>query len=114
MRADNEALYRENAQLRTELMEMRRLAEESGRYQRLLGLRDATPAETIAARVIAIDASPVLPRRARRARSRRGDGQARACPCSRPRAWSGRINRVAGDSSDVMLLVDPAFGASTC
>src|SRR5678816_3901282 len=52
VRAENESLHRENRQLRTELMEMRRLAEESGRYQRLLGLRDATPAETIAARVI--------------------------------------------------------------
>ena len=30
---------RENARLRAELLEVRRLAEESGRYQRLLGSR---------------------------------------------------------------------------
>jgi len=58
VRGENETLTRENQKLRAELTEMRRLAEESGRYQRLLGLRDVTPAETIAARVIAVDASP--------------------------------------------------------
>ena len=50
VRGENETLTRENQKLRAELTEMRRLAEESGRYQRLLGLRDVTPAETIAAR----------------------------------------------------------------
>src|SRR5262245_25836085 len=44
VRAENETLARENKKLRAELIEMRRLAEESGRYQRLLGLRDVTPA----------------------------------------------------------------------
>src|SRR3954454_16179130 len=48
VRAENERLQRDNARLRAELLEMRRLAEESGRYQRLLGLRDLTPAETVA------------------------------------------------------------------
>jgi len=38
VRAENDALARENARLRAELLEVRRLAEESGRYQRLLGL----------------------------------------------------------------------------
>ena len=77
VRAENEALHRENRQLRTELMEMRRLAEESGRYQRLLGLRDATPAETHRGAGDRHRRLAVLPRRARRHRSRRGDGQAR-------------------------------------
>ena len=95
MRAENEALHRENRQLRAELMEMRRLAEESGRYQRLLGLRDATPAETIAARVIAIDASPYF--RVARVDIDRGEGTVRrGMPVLTPEGVVGRINRVAG------------------
>ena len=106
VRAENDALHRENRQLRTELMEMRRLAEESGRYQRLLGLRDATPAETIAARVIAIDASPYF--RVARVDIDRGEATVRrGMPVLTPEGVVGRINRVAGKSSDVLLLVDP-------
>src|SRR5690349_8734138 len=106
VRSENEALHRENRQLRTELMEMRRLAEESGRYQRLLGLRDATPAETIAARVIAIDASPYF--RVARVDIDRGEGTVRrGMPVLTPEGVVGRINRTAGKSSDVLLLVDP-------
>ena len=106
VRADNEALYVENRKLRTELLEMRRLAEESGRYQRLLGLRDATPAETIAARVIAIDASPYF--RVARVDIDRGEGTVRrGMPVLTPEGVVGKINRVSGKSSDVLLLVDP-------
>src|SRR6188472_1273946 len=36
VRAENDALVRENKRLRAELSEMRRLAEDSSRYQRLL------------------------------------------------------------------------------
>ena len=89
VRAENEALHRENRQLRTELMEMRRLAEESGRYQRLLGLRDATPAETIAARVIAVDASPYF--RVARVDIDRGEGTVRrGMPVLTPEGVVGR------------------------
>ena len=106
VRAENEALHRENRQLRAELTEMRRLAEESGRYQRLLGLRDVTPAETIAARVIAVDASPYF--RVARVDIDHGEGSVRhGMPVLTPDGVVGRINRVAGKSSDIMLLVDP-------
>jgi len=106
VRAENDTLVRENSKLRTELIEMRRLAEESGRYQRLLGLRDVTPAETIAARVIAVDASPYF--RVARVEIDRGDGMVRrGMPVLTPEGVVGRINRVSGKSSDVMLLVDP-------
>jgi rod shape-determining protein MreC len=106
VRAENETLVRENKKLRTELIEMRRLAEESGRYQRLLGLRDVTPAETIAARVIAVDASPYF--RVARVEIDHGEGTVRrGMPVLTPEGVVGRINRVAGASSDVMLLVDP-------
>jgi len=106
VRAENETLVRENKKLRTELIEMRRLAEESGRYQRLLGLRDVTPAETIAARVIAVDASPYF--RVARVEIDHGEGTVRrGMPVLTPEGVVGRINRVSGKSSDVLLLVDP-------
>jgi rod shape-determining protein MreC len=106
VRGENETLVRENRKLRAELTEMRRLAEESGRYQRLLGLRDVTPAETIASRVIAVDASPYF--RVARVEIDRGEGMVRrGMPVLTPEGVVGRVNRVAGKSSDVMLLVDP-------
>jgi rod shape-determining protein MreC len=106
VRAENDALARENARLRTELLEVRRVAAESGRYQRLLGLKDLTPAETLAARVIGIDASPYF----RVARIEIDQGEAvvrRGMPVLTPDGVVGRINRVAGRTSDIMLLVDP-------
>jgi rod shape-determining protein MreC len=106
VRAENERLSRDNSRLRAELLEMRRLAEESGRYQRLLGLRDLTPAETVAARIISIDASPYF--RVARVEIDRGDGVVRrGLPVLTPEGVVGRIGRVSGHTSDIMLLVDP-------
>lgn len=105
VRGENEQLQRENSRLRAELLEMRRLAQESGRYQRLLGLRDTTPAETIAARVISIDASPYF--RVARVEIDHGEGVVkRGMPVLTPEGVVGRIGRVAGRTSDIMLLVD--------
>jgi rod shape-determining protein MreC len=105
VRAENVQLQRDNSRLRAELIEMRRLAAESGRYQRLLGLRDTTPAETIAARVISIDASPYF--RVARVEIDHGEGVVkRGMPVLTPEGVVGRIGRVAGRTSDIMLLVD--------
>ena len=106
VRGENDDLRRENSRLRTELLETRRLAAESGRYQRLLGLKDLTPAETLAARVISIDASPYF--RVARIEIDRGEGTVhRGMAVLTPEGVVGRINRVAGKTSDIMLLVDP-------
>jgi rod shape-determining protein MreC len=106
VRAENDSLVRDNKRLRAELTEMRRRAEESGRYQRLLGLRDVTPAETIAARVIAVDASPYF--RVARVELDRGEGMVRrGMPVLTPEGVVGRINKTSGKTSDVLLLVDP-------
>ena len=94
-RAENETLVRENRKLRAELGEMRRLAEDSSRYQRLLGLRDVTPAETVAARVVAIDASPYF--RVARVEIDRGEGTVRrGMPVLISEGVVGRINRTTG------------------
>ena len=106
VRAENDALQRENGRLRAELADVRRVAAESVRYQRLLGLRDVTPAETVSARVISIDASPYF--RVARIEIDRGEGVVkRGMPVLTPDGVVGRINRVAGKTSDIMLLVDP-------
>jgi rod shape-determining protein MreC len=105
-RAENHELAKENARLRAELAQAKRLADESGRYQRLLGLRDQTPAETIAARIISIDASPYF--RVARVELDRGEGVVkRGMPVLTPDGVVGRIGHVAGKTSDIMLLVDP-------
>jgi rod shape-determining protein MreC len=105
-RAENHELAKENARLRAEVADLRRLADESGRYQRLLGLRDQTPAETIAARIISIDASPYF--RVARVELDRGDGVVkRGMPVLTPEGVVGRIGHVSGGSSDILLLVDP-------
>lgn len=105
-RAENHELAKENARLRAELADARRLADESARYQRLLGLRDQTPAETIAARIISIDASPYF--RMARVELDRGEGFVkRGMPVLIPEGVVGRIGHVAGKTSDIMLLVDP-------
>jgi rod shape-determining protein MreC len=105
-RAENHELAKENARLRAELADLRRLADESRRYQKLLGLRDQTPAETIAARIISIDASPYF--RVARVELDRGEGVVkRGMPVLTPEGVVGRIGHVAGKTSDIMLLVDP-------
>ncbi len=106
VRGENETLRGENARLRGELTEAKRAAAESSRYQRLLALRDTTPAETLAARVISIDASPYF--RVARVEIDRGEGVVkRGMPVMAPEGLVGRINRVAGAASDILLAVDP-------
>jgi rod shape-determining protein MreC len=106
VRGENETLHSENSRLRAELFEAKRAAAESLRYQRLLGLRDAVSAETLVARVVAIDASPYF--RVARIQIDRGEGLVkRGMPIITPDGVVGRINRVAGNSSDILLSVDP-------
>jgi len=106
VRAENESLRSDNSRLRAELFEAKRAAAESLRYQRMLGLRDAVSAETLVARVVAIDASPYF--RVARVQLDRGEGMVkRGMPVLTPEGVVGRVNRVAGDSSDILLSVDP-------
>lgn len=106
VRSENESLHSENSRLKAELFEARRAAAESLRYQRLLGLRDTISAETLVARVVAIDASPYF--RVARIQLDRGEGMVkRGMPILTPEGVVGRVNRVSGDSSDILLSVDP-------
>lgn len=105
-RAETEALRQENQRLQGQLLQARRAADESGRLQRLIGLRDATTEATLAGRVIAIDASP----RFRVARITLDRGAAlvrRGMPVITPAGVVGRIDAVTPGSSSVQLAVDP-------
>jgi rod shape-determining protein MreC len=106
VRAENDSLRSDNSRLRAELFEAKRAAAQSVRYQRMLGLRDSISAETLVARVVAIDASPYF--RVARIQIDRGEGMVRrGMPILTPEGVVGRVNRVAGDSSDILLSVDP-------
>ncbi len=105
VRAENETLRSENGRLRAELVQATRGAAESARYQRLLGLRDSVPAASLVARVIGIDASPYF--RVARIQLDHGDSLRRGMPVITPDGVVGRINRIAGDTSDIQLAVDP-------
>jgi rod shape-determining protein MreC len=106
VRAQNELLRAENARLRTELLEAKRAGSESVRYQRLLGLRNAVTAETLVARVIAIDVSPYF--RVARIQLDRGENLVqRGMPIITSEGVVGRINRTSGETSDILLSVDP-------
>lgn len=106
VRAQNEQLRVENEHLRAELLEAKRGAAESVRFQRLLGLRNAITAETLVARVIAIDVSPYF--RVARIQLDRGENLVqRGMPVITPEGVVGRINRTSGETSDIMLSVDP-------
>src|SRR5450759_2191956 len=106
VRAENEKLRNDNERLRAELLEAKRGAAESVRFQHLLGLRNAVAAETLVARVIAIDVAPYF----RVARIQRDRGESliqRGMPVITPEGVVGRINRTSGETSDIILSVDP-------
>jgi rod shape-determining protein MreC len=106
VRAENEDLRTKNDRLRAELLEAKRGAAESVRFQHLLGLRNAVAAETLVARVIAIDVSPYF--RVARIQLDRGESLVqRGMPVITPEGVVGRINRTSGETSDIMLSVDP-------
>src|ERR1017187_931356 len=106
VRAENGKLRNDNDHLRAELLEAKRGAAESVRFQHLLGLPHPVASETLVARVIAIDVSPFFP--VARIQLDRGESLVqRGMPVITPEGVVGRINRTSGETSDIMLSVDP-------
>jgi rod shape-determining protein MreC len=105
-RGETESLRLQNLDLRGQLLQARRAADEAGRLQKLIGLRDGTTEATLAGRVIAIDASPRF--RVARITIDRGAGLVRrGMPVITPAGVVGRIDAVSPGSSSVQLAVDP-------
>ncbi len=104
--AQREQLAEENAKLRTELSVAQRLVQRNAELEALLALRAKVKVQSLAARVVASESSPFF--RVLRVRLDRGEDEVRpGMPVIASEGAVGRIQRVAGGYSDVLLAVDP-------
>jgi rod shape-determining protein MreC len=103
---ENRELRAENERLRHQLGAARRAAADAATLEQLVQLRRQTDAETIGARVIASSINPYF--RVVRLRLDRGDGEVQVgMPVLDERGLVGRVHRVYGRHSDVLLVTDP-------
>jgi rod shape-determining protein MreC len=103
---ENEELRAENERLRHQLGAARRTAADARTLEQLVGLRRETDAETIGARVVASTINPYF--RVVRLRLDRGGGEVQVgMPVIDDDGLVGRVNRVFGRYSDVLLVTDP-------
>ncbi|MEO6953156.1 MAG: rod shape-determining protein MreC [Polyangia bacterium] len=104
--AQREKLVEDNARLRAELAEAKHTAEREAQLERLLGLKTHEKVPSVTARVIGAETSPFF--RVMRLRVDRGEGEVKpGMPVVSADGVVGRIQRVAGSFSDVLLAVDP-------
>jgi rod shape-determining protein MreC len=109
VKRDNERLGYDNARLREQVHSLEQAQVESRQLRRLLQLKDSTPGEAVSAQVIGKDFTEffrvtriVLDRSARDVRPH--------MPVISPDGVVGAVLHVAGDTVDVQLAVDAAFG----
>jgi rod shape-determining protein MreC len=104
---ENDELRRENQRLHEEIAALRRQVDDTAALESLVLLRKRTSAETIGARVVAASLSPHF--RTIRLKLDRGEGEVLpGMPVVSPEgALVGRIQRIYGHYSDVVLTVDP-------
>ena len=106
---DNERLEYDNARLREQVRSLEQAQVESRQLRRLLQLKDSSPGDAVSAQVIGKDFTEffrvtrlVLDKGARDVRSH--------MPVISPDGVVGAVLHVAGDTVDVQLAVDAAFG----
>jgi rod shape-determining protein MreC len=109
VKQDNARLAYDNARLREQVHSLEQAEVESRQLRRLLQLRDSTPGDAVSAQVIGKDFTEffrvtriVLDKGARDVRSH--------MPVISPDGVVGAVLHVAGDTVDVQLAVDAAFG----
>jgi len=109
VKQDNARLAYDNARLREQVHSLEQAQIESRQLRRLLQLKDSTPGDAVSAQVIGKDFTEffrvtriVLDKGARDVRSH--------MPVISPDGVVGAVLHVAGDTVDVQLAVDAAFG----
>jgi rod shape-determining protein MreC len=106
VKADNERLKVENERLTAEANRLRLEAARAGELEKLLGLRRHVTQETLAAHVVGGETSSFF--RVVKVRLDRGDLEVKpGMAVLAPAGVVGRVERVVGRYSDVMLLSDP-------
>jgi rod shape-determining protein MreC len=109
VKQDNARLAYDNARLREQVHSLEQAEVEGRQLRRLLQLKDSTPGDAVSAQVIGKDFTEffrvtriVLDKGAREVRSHQ--------PVISPDGVVGAVLHVAGDTVDVQLAVDAAFG----
>jgi rod shape-determining protein MreC len=109
VRQDNERLEYDSARLRERVHSLEQAQAESRQLRRLLQLKESTPGDVVSAQVIGKDFTEffrvtriVLDKGARDVRSH--------MPVIAPDGVVGAVLHAAGDTVDVQLAVDAAFG----
>lgn len=109
VKADADRLAYENARLKETVHKLEQYQGENRELRRLLQLRETLPGETVSAHVVGKDFTEFF--RVTRLVLDRGSRDVRAHqPVVAPEGVVGSILRVNGDTVDVQLAVDAAFG----
>jgi rod shape-determining protein MreC len=106
---DNERLAYDNARLRERVHALEQAQTENRQLKRLLQLKDSAPGDAVSAEVVGKDYSEFF--RVTRVVVDKGAREVRPhMPVVAPDGVVGMILHVAGDTADVQLAVDAAFG----
>jgi rod shape-determining protein MreC len=109
VKADNERLAYENARLREQNHRLEQKETENRELRRLLQLHESLPGDLVSAQVIGKDFTEFF--RVTRVVLDRGSRNIRPnMPVVSPDGVVGKVLRVAGDTIDLQLSVDAAFG----
>jgi rod shape-determining protein MreC len=109
VRADNDKLAYENAQLRSRVSELVSVEVENTRLSGLLSLRESLDSETVSAVVVSKDTTDYF-RVTRVTLDSTGAGIKENMPVIAIGGVVGTVQRVAGAKIDVQLAVDSGFG----
>jgi rod shape-determining protein MreC len=109
VKQDNGRLAYDNARLREQVHSLEQAQVESRQLRRLLQLKDSTTGEAVSAQVIGKDFTPFF--RVTRIVLDKGAREVRGhMPVISPDGVVGAVLHVSGDTVDVQLAVDAAFG----